>query len=296
MVFSTRVLDKVVLGHNPLFGVDHLSTSRGQAREMQFSNTGAIQKLILAAVDFGASGMMMSTHPRSLDVLRVIAANPEARDSLNMYPLVPYAQKYVTMANEKGWVNSILDTLNSTTLSEKSRLLISGARALLGNRVRGLIEGLLEIELSAFRKSSVRAIFLHDICTDLILGLNLKDVLMFFIELIETKYKCKAAFATKNPVRFLKCMQTWGIKSPIILIHLNKIGFSMNPSRLAVEQAIAETDCHVMAMSALASGFLRPDDAFRYLGELGTVESATVGVSSQTHIEETFGAINRYLI
>jgi aryl-alcohol dehydrogenase-like predicted oxidoreductase len=49
-----------------------------------------------------------------------------------------------------------------------------------------------------------------------------------------------------------------------------------------------------MAMGTLASGYLRPDDAYAYLGGQPGIESVVVGVSSAAHIEETFAAIRMH--
>ena len=48
-------------------------------------------------------------------------------------------------------------------------------------------------------------------------------------------------------------------------------------------------------MGSLASGYLTPDEAYAYLGQVAHIDGVVVGVSRPEHIRETFAAINRYL-
>ena len=57
------------------------------------------------------------------------------------------------------------------------------------------------------------------------------------------------------------------------------------------ERCLREHDLQVMAMGTLASGFLKPAEAYDYLFSQPGIESAVVGVSSPEHAAETFGAI-----
>lgn len=294
-MFTQSVLGKIVLGHNPFFGVDHLSTTRGQQREREFAKVQGIIDIITYAVDKGASGMMLSTHSRSTDILTAIRDCQKLRDNLQLYPLLPYAQKYVTAANEKGLFNVIMDTITQSSGSELFGFLKSGAQALLKKDMYGMLKSLIAVELRAFKGLPVHAVFLHDVCTDLLLALGLKDVLYAYVENIEKNSGWKAAFTTKNLPLFLARMKEWGINDPIVMTHINKLGYSMNPSRQEVEESLQNQECHIMAMSTLASGYLTPKDAYQYIGSLGSIESIVVGASSRSHIEETFENINLYL-
>ncbi len=44
-------------------------------------------------------------------------------------------------------------------------------------------------------------------------------------------------------------------------------------------------------MSSLASGYLKPKEAYEYLYSLPKIDSVVVGVSNKNHATETFGEI-----
>ena len=67
-------------------------------------------------------------------------------------------------------------------------------------------------------------------------------------------------------------------------------GIPDDAQREAVEQALNRTDIQVMAMGTLASGYLKPAEAFPYVFSRPAVQSVVVGVSTQSHAAETFAA------
>src|SRR5437016_10928642 len=108
---SKTFFDPIVIGHNAFFGVDHLSTARGQERQSHFSDPLRIIETIEFARDNGATGLMMSTHEKAGSVADLMRRRSSLVKSVRVYPLLPYAQKYVTAANEKGLMNVVLDVL-----------------------------------------------------------------------------------------------------------------------------------------------------------------------------------------
>ena len=78
------------------------------------------------------------------------------------------------------------------------------------------------------------------------------------------------------------------------MTHFNKTGFHMNPSREGCEEAMRTHNPDVMAMGTLASGFLKPDEAYAYLATVPNIRSIVVGVSSPSHVAETFAAIRKH--
>ncbi len=67
----------------------------------------------------------------------------------------------------------------------------------------------------------------------------------------------------------------------------------MNPSREACEEVLRGCKYDVIAMSTLAAGYLKPEEAYEYLFKLPTIiRSVVVGVSSKKHAEETFRLLN----
>lgn len=292
---SSSVLSQITLGHNAFFGVDHLSAERGAERAAYFSDVRRILDVIDAARSAGAGGMMMSTHERAVPICDALAERQDLRNDFRIYPLLPYAQKYVTRANEVGMVNVVLEMLSGTTLMGKLNLLWQGSKAVMTNDVNAVLSSVMQIELKPFRKLNTAAVFLHDGFTDLALALGLREVFEFYLAEIPKICGAAGAFTTKNLPLFLERFAEWGLPKPVVMTHFNKTGYHMNPDRSACEKAASLHPASILAMGSLASGFLKPDEAYAYLAGIRNIEGIVVGVSRASHVEETFGAIKRHM-
>jgi hypothetical protein len=291
---AADALVPIVMGHNAFFGVDHLSAARGAAKAAAFGAPDSIHEILALGFAQGAGGVMMSTHERAAPLCDRLRADPRLAAELRVYPLLPYAQKYVTKANEMGMVNVVLDTLKGTSVSDKLALLWEGGKGVLARDINGMLASLIRLELKPFKGLRMPAVFLHDAFTDLALGLGLESVFAFYVEEIARSHGAQGAFATKNLPMLLERFAAWGLPAPVAMTHFNKAGYHMNPSRAACETAAAAHPVAIMAMGTLASGHLRPDEAYAYLATVPRIESVVVGVSSPAHIEETFAAIRRH--
>jgi hypothetical protein len=285
----------IVLGHNAFFGVDHLSAERGSEREAHFSDPARVLEIVEAAHAAGAGGLMLSTHERAVPICDLIARSGRLRDALRIYPLLPYAQKYVTRSNEVGMVNVVLETLSGTSLMGKLNLIWQGSKAALTRDLNAVLSAVMQVELKPFRKLDMHAVFLHDAFTDLALALGLRDVFEFYLTEVPKIAGAEAAFATKNLPHFLETLSGWGLPRPLVMTHFNKAGYHMNPGREQCEQAVAAHPVSVLAMGSLASGYLRPDEAYAYLGGVRNIDGVVVGVSRRSHIDETFAAIKKHM-
>ena len=108
---------------------------------------------------------------------------------------------------------------------------------------------------------------------------------------MQKNYGAVGAFATKNLPILLARFSEWGLPRPVVMTHFNKTGFHMNPDRESCEKAAAAHDVSILAMGSLASGFLRPPEAYGYLAGVKNIDGVVVGASSPAHIRETFAAI-----
>lgn len=287
--------DGIVLGHNAFFGVDHLSSARGAERAAHFADPVRVLEVIHTARDHGAGGMMMSTHERAKPIAELIGNDPSLATDFNVYPLLPYAQKYVTRANEVGMVNVVLEMLGGTTISQKASLFVKGSKAFVSKDINAVLAALMQIELKPFGKLQVPAVFLHDAFTDLALAYGLADVFAFYMDEISKSHGAEGGFATKNLPMLLERFAEWGLPRPLVMTHFNKTGYHMNPSREACETAVAKHDVSMLVMGSLASGYLSPEEAYSYLATVPHVDSIVVGASSPQHIAETFGAITAHM-
>jgi len=291
---SYETIDRIILGHNQFFGVNHLSSSKGAERETHFKEMRNVIDLIDFSVQSGTGGLMLSTHPNAHAVIDAIRKHDHLAAELNFYPLLPYISKYVRSSNEKGIVNVIIDTLTGVKAGEKFRLILSGGMGVVKKDLLKLLETLIDVELKMFREVNVKAVFLHDVLTDLALGLDLKNIFELYTEHITEGFNAIPAFATKNLPLLVNKFKEYGFDKPLVMTHFNKAGFQMNPSREACERILKRGEARITAMGTLASGYLSPQNAYEYLFGLPGIESVVVGVSTREHAEETFQIIGSF--
>jgi hypothetical protein len=285
------LLPRIVLGHNAFFGVDHLSTRRGAERAAYFSDIEHVMSVVNEAVSHGAGGLMLSTHPRAAAITDRLRRERDLSQQLQVFPLLPYAQKYVTRANELGMVRVVTSTLSEASVRDKAGLGIDFLRTVLRRDPLDMVRALMRLELRTFRRLDVPVVFLHDALADLLLALDQPMVFGVFEQTLKKRFGTRAGVATKNLPYLVHRFEQWGLRLPVILTHVNKAGFHVNPGIDDCEAVLQRTDLEVMAMGTLASGYLTPDEAFAYVRTLPAVKSLVVGASSREHIAETFRAI-----
>lgn len=286
----TDRLDPVVLGHNSFFGVNHLSKQRGAQTEAAFGDITAIARMLHTAAEHRVTAMMMSTHPRAALVAEAVRKDPALVSQFHFYALLPYVTKYVRQSNEKGLVNVVLDQLKQGGWASRLSVAARGGLALLTRDHEKMLATLIGLELAPLRGLNLKAVFLHDVLTDLALALDIPSVLELHMTEIRERFGARGGFATKNLPLLVERFKRYGFERPLVLAQINKLGFGMNPSRQACEETLAQSDLQVMAMGTLASGYLKPAEAFDYVFTVPRVESAVVGVSSPAQAAETLQA------
>lgn len=286
-------IDSLILGHNPFIGVDHLSQERARSRLERGQRPDQVAELVAYCGELGVKGLMLSTHPRAREILEPLASH--GLTDLSLYPLIPYAQGYVRALNQKGVIGTVNEVLGKASLPEKLRLFMKGGTGLLRRDLYDIMPILIDVELLAFKGWNVKAVFLHNLVTDLALAWGAREAFELFSRHIEERYHAIPGFCTMNLPRLVRTLKSWGIQQPLVMASFNKVGFQMNPSREEYERCLAEGGVEVLAMSTLASGYLQPEEAFQYLGRLPGINSVVVGVSTRAHAEATFGIIKKYL-
>ena len=182
------MLDKILLGHNQFFGVNHLDAKVGSQKEAQFSEVKKIMDIINFCYDQDVKALMMSTHERAALVADEVQKSDRLKNDLGIYLLVPYIAKYVKQANEKGIVNIVRDSLKDISFQDKVGMFMRGGIGLLTKDVRKMITLLIDFEVAPFIKLNLKAIFLHDALTDLALGWDMADVLQNGLLTTERKF------------------------------------------------------------------------------------------------------------
>lgn len=288
-------LEPIVLGHNAFFGVDHLSARRGRQRAIDLASAHRVVNLVDEARAIGIHALMLSTHPYATDICREIRRRRSTASDLRIYPLLPYAQKYVTRANEMGLLRAALATLRQTSVRQRVSLGADFARLVARRDALDIVRALIRIELGVFRRLEMHVVFLHDAMADLMLALDLPRVFETYERTIQRWHGTRAGLATKNLPFALRRFHEWGMAPPVFLTHVNSAGFQMNPGRDSCDEVLSREDLSVMAMGVLASGHIAPAQAFEYIAKHAAVTSVCVGMSQVAHLRETFELASKAL-
>lgn len=288
-------IDRIILGDNQFWGVNHASQDKGRETGRKFADVEEIRTMLHLALGNGVTGVMLSTHPMIYEITDMMRRDARLSSSMNIYVNLPYIVKYVRMASEMGIVQSLKNVLSGQGPLGSLLFLLKSARGVLTNDFLSLTNRLVDVEMAPFHGLKVRAVFLHNALTDLALGYGMIDVLANFHSYVEKRYGAIPAFGTLNLSTFDELLDASSLPPTVIMAAVNKNGFLMNPSRERCEKTIKETKHTILAMGTLASGSLQPDEAYEYLGSLSNVKHVVVGVSTKEHAEQTFSTMRKYL-
>lgn len=276
-------MERIIFGDNQFFGVNHMSEQAAIRQGQMFRTAEDIYRVLEYVNDIGIKAFMFTTHDQLEPVLNKINGNPKFRD-FKLIPCMPYAHKYANAMVELG----IFDAISKFVPGNKFMAGLKGIGSLVSADPKPIMELLVDSEMKLLKGMNVEAIFLQNIVTDLLVGLGMHRVLKDFAEYVERKYSVKAGFITMNYVKLHDVLvHEVGLSYPYICSGINQIGFRMNPDREAVENKIKEKNSYNIAMSFLASGAIRPNEAVDYIGSLGGINSVLFGASSPSHIKET---------
>lgn len=288
-------IDQMILGDNQFFGVNHMSEARGMETREKFKDINEIKKIMYDAMKMGVKGIFFSTHPDIYKITDMIRADETLKNHFNIYVNVPYIVKYISMVNTVGPVGTIQTMLQGKNAKANMKFFAEGAKNLFTTDYIGLAMQLVEVEVAPFHDLNVKSVLLHNSLCDLALAYNMTEVIKSFDDYVRNKLNVLPGYGTQNYPAFADFLIRAGLKESFVMTAVNKIGFYMNPGIDAYEKKFKEDDNTILAMASLASGRLKPDDAYRYLSSIG-IKHVVVGLSSKKHAEETFGAINKYII
>ncbi len=276
-------MDKIIFGDNQFFGVNHMSEQVAIKQAQKFRTADDIYKTLEYVNDIGIKSFMFTTHSQLEPVFERMRNNPKFHD-FKLYPSMPYAHKYVKDLVELG----PFEMINKFTPGNKLISGLKGIGSLISSNPLPIMELLVDSEMKLMKNMNVQGIFLLNIITDLLLGLELYDILYEFSQYTKKKYNVRVGFFTMNYVKLNDVLvNELGLKEPIIVSNINKIGFRMNPSQKEVENVLAKNNSLNIAMSFLASGALKPKEASEYVASTEGINSVLFGASTPNHIRET---------
>jgi hypothetical protein len=289
-------LDRIILGDNQFFGINHMSEDKAQAQSERFNDIREIIAVIDTAYDAGIHAFMFNTHDRVSQICDHFRANPGRYADLRLYPSLPYAHKYANAVNEKGIINALNDFLfTEKTAGQVFGTLLRGGLSIINRDLLEVMKLLIDAEMHMFRSLNVRAVFLQNIVADMLLGFKNKQVFKEFSGYIQKKYRVDAAFNTMNLPLMVDFLISCDIENPIICSAINKIGYLMTPNLEAYEKTLREKPFRAMAMSILASGAVPPEEAVRYVTSFPKIRSIVFGASSKSNITKSKQLIDTHL-
>lgn len=287
-------LDKVILGDNQFFGINHRSQEKAEEMLKRFGNIDNIFEVYDNAFDCGVKAIMLNSNDKAVAICDRFRANKSKYGDIAWYPSMPYAYKYANMVNELGIFPAISEVLfKGNTTGGVFSMIGKGASFVFTKDAMKMMEMLIDVEYKMFRDLNVKVFFLQNIITDLLLGYNIKEVFEHFAEYIRKKYKVTPGFVTLNMPYLKGKLEEWGIEDVVICSSINAAGFNMHPSKEEYERVIAANDSskyQLMAMNVLASGSITVQQSFDYINSLN-LQSVVFGASSKGHIQSTVNAI-----
>jgi uncharacterized protein (DUF486 family) len=290
-----------LVGDNPFHGISHLSQRRARLRLNEESDFDfkIASRLVKTSLENGADGFLFSVSDTTLSILK----NLDKEEPADLYAIVPYAYEYVRMATGVGGISGLAKIIGRRVVFSKNVTAV--APNILG-LVRAnpsaflniyLIYEMSRIKASAGKAARLKSVLLHEIITDMALALNLDWFFKSYIDFV-IDHKIRPGFETRNFAYLVTKFDEWAIDfSELTLVApFNKLGFQMNPSRIECENAlrIAE-ESEVIAISVLAAGYLKPQEAIDYLRGLPNLSGVAVGVSKEHHAKETFRLLRESL-
>lgn len=287
-------IDKIVYGDNQFFGINHRSQDKAEQLAERFSDVNEIFKTYNVAYDCGVRAIMLNSNDKAAAITEYFRQNESKFSDIAWYPSIPYPHKYANMVAEKGVFGTLNEVImkNSGTMGTL-KMIGGGAMAAMNKDAIKMFKLLIDAEMGIFKGLNIKVVFLQNVITDLFLGYQIKAVFEGYCEHIRKKYNAIPGLITVNMPFLMAKLKEWGIEDVVICSSINKIGFSMNPSLDAYLEVLKNNDpskYQMMAMSTLASGAIKPQEAFDFINSLN-LQSVVFGASSEKNILSSMAMI-----
>jgi len=284
-------MDRILLGDNQFFAVNHLSDERSRAQAVRFKEDKSILDVLDIAMDCGINTFMCTTYDRIGNIIKMMKQNPEKYNDFKFFPCMPYAHKYANTLTELGIVGTLKKYIPGNIFAAASKAGIAYMR----KDFFTLMELLIDSEMKMFDGMNTPVIFLQNVVVDLLLGLGMDEFFVHYTEYIKKRYNAEPGFITMNLPRMVDICEQFHIENPIICSSINKIGFRMSGSIEEYEEYLnSNKRFRPIAMQCLAAGALKPEEAMEYVCSFPKVESILFGASSRAHIQQTRDLIIKY--
>lgn len=281
-------MDRILFGDNQFFGVNHISDEKSRQQLIKFKNDAAILETLAIANAAGVGTFMCTTYARIGSIAQAMKENPSKYPNYAIYPCMPYAHKYANAVTELGMLGALKSYMPGNIFSTA----LKGGMAFISKDYVKMMELMVDAEMKMFEGINTPVIFLQNVVTDLLLGLQAYELLAAFHAYVQKKYQAEAGFITMNLPALSEALHKVGINQPIICTSFNKEGFRMSGGTKAYEAVLEQNNCRIIAMQIFGGGFIDPKEAVSYIKNLKGVESILFGASSSANIKQTVAWIN----
>ena len=215
-------IDKVIFGDNQFFGINHRSQEKAEEMLKRFGNIDNIFEVYDNAFECGVKAVMLNSNDKAMAICDRFRANKSKYGDIAWYPSIPYPYKYANMVNELGIFPAVNEVLfKGNTTGGLFSMIGKGISAAWNKDVLKMMEMLIDVEYKMFRDLNVKVLFLQNVITDLILGYNIKEILVHYCEYIRKKYKVTPGFITLN-MPYLKKRFIFQLKQHALLMITQK--------------------------------------------------------------------------
>jgi hypothetical protein len=277
-------MDRLLLGDNQFFGINHMSEQRARSQSLRFSNIRAIMDVIDGAYEEGVTTFMCTTHDSVSLICDHVRANPSRYRNFQIYPCMPYAHKYADAVTEHGMLAAL-----KRFLPQEGRLatLLQGGLSLARKDIETMIALLVDAEMKMFKGIRTPAVFIQNVVVDFLMGLGFKEALRIFADHVRARYGAEPGFITMNLPLLAQTLDEAGVEDPIVCANINKAGFRMCGSLETYARILASGRFRTIAMSVFASGAIPPEEAIEWISGLPGISSIVFGASSRDNIRRT---------
>lgn len=295
------MVSRLILGVNPLVGVDHASADRAR-NSMRLMDDKRPLEVIRSAISAGASGFTFSPDERVMEILKALRDSGEDSE-VGLYPVLPALGKYWPAFLSRGAFGLLSAVLEDLSWEAKARVLFKGSAAALTSDPLAAIGLYVDVELVKIRSAApkrwrINTAFLGEAFTDMILSLRSYGLIRAFDEAVKRAPGVNAGLQTRNLAMLLSSHRDWDpAQTMAIMAPFNPIGFQMTPDRETCE-TLAESakEIEFVAISILAAGQVSLESAARYLSQRQKyIRSVAVGTSNPKHATEVFKFLGKSL-
>ena len=288
-------IDKIVFGDNQFFGINHMSQEKAQQLAESFLDISNIFRVYDYAFESGIRAVMLNSNDRAREICDRFRSDKQKYSGIRWYPSIPYPYKYANSISEKGIIPTINDVLfkNNTAMGAIG-MMAKGSAAVIWKDAIKMMQMLVDAEMKMFKHLDIKVVFLQNIITDLLLGLDVRIIFVEYCNYIRKKYRALPGLITQNMPVLLHKLKEWGIEEVVVCSSFNKIGYLMSPDVQTYIDASSANDpskYQLMAMSTLASGAIPAKEAYDFINKQN-IQSVVFGASTQRHIAETCSLLN----